>query len=69
LIVGLVAVAAVASIALADVIFAYTGTIYVRPMTKSPLVFSTGPNGNAQPYISFTGTNSGFTATLEITNS
>jgi hypothetical protein len=69
LIVGLAVVAAVASIALADVIFVYTGTINVQPMTTTPLVFGTGPNGNEQPYISFTGTNSGFTVSLVITNS
>ena len=60
MIVGLAVVAAVASIALADVIFVYTGTINVQPMTTTPLVFSTGPNAgptntNAEPYINFTG--------------
>jgi hypothetical protein len=74
LIVGLAVVAAVASIALADVIFVYTGTINVKPMTTTPLSFSTGPNArptntNAKPYINFTGTNSGFTVYLVITNS
>ena len=74
LIVGLAVVAAVASIALADVIFVYTGTINVKPMTTAPLVFSTGPNAgptntNAEPYINFTGGYGGFTATLVITNS
>ena len=74
LIVGLAVVAAVASIALADVIFVYTGTINVKPMTTTPLSFSTGPNAgpsstSAEPYINFTGTNSGFTASLVITNS
>ena len=74
LIVGLVVVAAVASIALADVIFSYTGTINVKPMTTAPLVFSTGPNAgptntNAEPYINFTGNYGGFTVTLVITNS
>jgi len=71
LIVGLAVVAAVASIALADVIFVYTGTINVKPMTTTPLVFSTGPNGNEQPYISFTVSPNydSFTVTLEITNS
>jgi len=56
----LVALAAVATIALADVIFVYTGTINVQPMTTQPLVFSTGPNAGpsntaAEPYINFTG--------------
>jgi len=74
LIVGLAVVAAVASIALADVIFVYTGTINVQPMTTAPLVFSTGPNAgptntNAEPYINFTGGYGGFTVTLVITNS
>ena len=74
LIVGLAVVAAVASIALADVIFAYMGTINVKPMTTTPLVFSTGPNAGptstaAEPYINFTGGYGGFTATLVITNS
>ena len=74
LIVGLVVVAAVASIALADVIFSYTGTINVKPMTTAPLVFSTGPNAgptntNAEPYINFTGNYGGFTVYLVITNS
>jgi len=68
LIVGLAVVAAVASIALADVIFVYTGTISVQPMTTAPLAFSTGPNAVA-PYIHFTGNYGGFTATLEITDS
>jgi len=70
----LVALATVATIALADVIFVYTGNINVEPMTTTPLSFSTGPNAGptytaAEPYINFTGTNSGFTATLVITNS
>jgi len=72
----LVALAVVATIALADVIFVYTGTINVEPMTTQPLVFSTGPNAGpsntaAEPYINFTGTsnNNGFTVTLVITNS
>jgi hypothetical protein len=74
LIVGLAVVAAVASIALADVIFAYMGTINVKPMTTTPLVFSTGPNAGptntaAEPYINFAGNNGGFTVTLVITNS
>jgi hypothetical protein len=74
LIVGLAVVAAVASIVLADVIFVYTGTINVQPMTTAPLVFSTGPNAgptntNAEPYISFTGGYGGFTVTLVITDS
>jgi len=73
LIVGLAVVAAVASIALADVIFVYTGTINVKPMTTAPLVFSTGPNAGptstaAKPYINFTGGYGGFTVTLVITN-
>jgi hypothetical protein len=38
-------------------------------MTTTPLVFSTGPNGNEQPYISFTGGYGGFTVTLVITDS
>jgi hypothetical protein len=70
----LVALAAVATIALADVIFVYTGTINVQPMTTAPLSFSTGPNAGptntaAAPYINFTGGYGGFTATLVITNS
>jgi len=72
----IMALAAVATIALADVIFVYTGTINVEPMTTQPLVFSTGPNAGpsntaAEPYINFTGTsnNNGFTVTLVITNS
>jgi len=70
----IMALAAVATIALADVIFVYTGTINVKPMTTAPLVFSTGPNAeptntNAEPYISFTGNYRGFTTTLVITNS
>jgi hypothetical protein len=74
LIVGLAVVAAVASIALADVIFAYTGQIKVKPMTTTPLVFSTGPNAGptnekAAPYISFTGNYGGFKVTLKITDS
>jgi hypothetical protein len=74
LIVGLAVVAAVASIALADVIFAYTGQIKVKPMTTAPLVFSTGPNAGptstaAKPYINFTGGYGGFTVNLVITNS
>jgi hypothetical protein len=71
LIVGLAVVAAVASIALADVIFVYKGTINVQPMTTTPLVFSTGPNGNEQPYISFTVSPNydSFTVTLVITDS
>jgi len=74
LIVGLAVVAAVASIVLADVIFVYTGQINVEPMTTAPLVFSTGPNAgpsstSAEPYINFTGTNSGFTVNLVIANS
>jgi len=40
----LVALATVATIALADVIFVYTGNINVEPMTTTPLSFSTGPN-------------------------
>jgi hypothetical protein len=71
LIVGLAVVAVVASIALADVIFVYTGTINVQPMTTTPLVFSIGPNGNEQPYISFTVSPNydSFTVTLVITDS
>jgi len=74
LIVGLAVVAVVASIALADVIFVYTGTINVQPMTTTPLVFNTGPNAGptstaAEPYISFTGGYGGFTVTLVITDS
>jgi len=70
----LMALAAVATIALADVIFIYTGTINVKPMTTAPLVFSTGPNAgptntNAESYINFTGGYGGFTVTLVITNS
>ncbi|KUO79712.1 MAG: hypothetical protein AT714_01565 [Vulcanisaeta sp. OSP_8] len=43
-------------------------------MTTAPLVFSTGPNAGptitaAEPYINFTGINSGFTVSLVITNS
>jgi hypothetical protein len=73
LIVGLAVVAAVASIALADVIFVYTGQLNVSP-TTAPLSFTTGPNAGpsstgAEPYINFTGTNSGFTVSLVITNS
>ncbi|PLC66970.1 hypothetical protein B7L70_09525 [Vulcanisaeta sp. EB80] len=66
----LMALAVVATIALADAIFVYTGYINVKPMT-TPLVFSTGPNGNAQPYISFTVSPNydSFTVTLEIANS
>ncbi|WP_066798122.1 hypothetical protein [Caldivirga sp. MU80] len=69
----LVALAVVATIALADVIFVYTGTINVQPMTTAPLSFSTGLNAGptntaAEPYINFTGNNyEGFTATLVIT--
>jgi len=76
LIVGLAVVAAVASIALADVIFVYTGTINVQPMITTPLVFSTGPNAGptstaAEPYISFTVSPyyDSFTVTLVITDS
>ena len=74
MIVGLAVVAAVASIALADVIFVYTGTINVKPMTTAPLLFSTGLNAGptstaAEPYINFTGNYGGFTVTLVITNS
>jgi len=76
LIVGLAVVAAVASIALADVIFVYTGTINVQPMATTPLVFSTGPNAGptstaAEPYISFTVSPyyDSFTVTLVITDS
>jgi len=70
----LMALAVVATIALADVIFVYTGTINVKPMTTQPLVFSTGPNAGptsttAEPYINFTGGYGGFTVTLVITNS
>jgi len=70
----LVALAVVATITLADVIFVYTGDIYVQPMTTTPLSFSTGPNAGpsntaAEPYINFTGNYGGFTATLVITNS
>ncbi|KUO81740.1 MAG: hypothetical protein AT718_06205 [Vulcanisaeta sp. JCHS_4] len=71
----LMALAAVATIALADVIFVYTGTINVKPMTTTPLSFSTGPNAGptintaAAPYINFTGGYGGFTVTLVITNS
>jgi hypothetical protein len=70
----LVALATVATIALADVIFVYTGQINVQPMTTQPLVFSTGPNAGptntaAEPYINFTGGYGGFTVTLVITNS
>ncbi len=70
----LIALAAVATIALADVIFVYTGTVNVKPMSTSPLVFATGPNAGptntaAEPFINFTGTNSGFTVSLVITNS
>jgi len=70
----LMALAVVATIALADVIFVYTGTINVQPMTTTPLVFSTGPNAGpsntaAEPYINFTGGYGGFTVTLVITNS
>lgn len=70
----LIALAAVATIALADVVFVYTGTVNVKPMSTSPLVFATGPNAGptntaAEPYINFTGTNSGFTVSLVITNS
>jgi len=39
----LMALAVAATIALADVIFVYTGTINVQPTTP-PLSFSTGPN-------------------------
>lgn len=70
----LMALAVVATIALADVIFVYTGTVNVQPMTTAPLVFSTGPNAgptntNAEPYINFTGNYGGFTVSLVITNS
>jgi hypothetical protein len=70
----IMALATVATIALADVIFVYTGTINVQPMTTTPLVFSTGPNAGptntaAEPYINFTGGYGGFTVTLVITNS
>ena len=70
----LVALAVVATIALADVIFVYTGTVNVQPMTTTPLVFSIGPNAGpsntaAEPYINFTGGYGGFTVTLAITNS
>jgi hypothetical protein len=70
----IMALAAVATIALADVIFVYTGTINVKPMTTTPLIFSTGPNAGpsntaAEPYINFTGGYGGFTAYLVITNS
>jgi hypothetical protein len=70
----LMALAVVATIALADVIFVYNGQISVNPMTTAPLVFSTGPNAgptntNAEPYINFTGNNGGFTVSLVITNS
>jgi hypothetical protein len=70
----LVALAAVATIALADVIFVYTGTVNVQPMTTAPLAFSTGPNAGpsntaAEPYINFTGNYGGFKTTLVITNS
>jgi len=70
----LVALAVVATIALADVIFVYTGTVNVQPMTTAPLSFSTGPNAgptntNAEPYINFTGNYGGFTVYLVITNS
>ena len=73
LIVGLAVVAAVASIALADVIFVYTGQLNVSP-TTAPLSFTTGPNAgpsrtDAEPYINFTETNSGFMVSLVITNS
>ncbi|WP_054857426.1 hypothetical protein [Vulcanisaeta sp. JCM 16159] len=71
-----IALAAVATIALADVIYVYTGTINAMPYTTTPLVFSTGPNAGpsdtaAEPFINFTGTNTGtgFTATIALTNS
>ena len=67
LIVGLIALAAIATIALADVIYVYQGTI-TATTTKAPLTFSTGPNGQNN-YITFTGTNTGFTANIELTNS
>ncbi|MGC9180188.1 MAG: hypothetical protein ACP5GZ_08290, partial [Vulcanisaeta sp.] len=70
----LMALAAVATIALADVVFIYTGQVNVKPMSTSPLVFAIGPNAGptntaAKPYINFTGANSGFTVDLVITNS
>jgi len=70
----LMALAVVATIALADVIFVYKGQISVNPMTTAPLAFSTGPNAGptittAAQYINFTGTDSGFTVSLVITNS
>jgi len=72
LIVGLAVVAAVASIALADVIFVYTGTINAYNI-RSPLIFDSGPNAPpassaAAPYVSFSQTNTGFTVNLAITN-
>ena len=70
----LMALAVVATIALADVIFVYNGQISVNPMITAPLAFSTGPNAgptntNAEPYINFTGGYGGFTVSLVITNS
>ncbi len=69
----LMALAVVATIALADVIFVYTGNINVQS-TAPPLSFSTGPNAGptntaAEPYINFTGNYGGFTVYLVITNS
>jgi hypothetical protein len=73
LILSVVVLAALAVVALADVVFVYTGQLSVNP-TSAPLTFTTGPNAgpsstSAEPYINFTGTNSGFTVSLVITNS
>lgn len=55
-------------------IYVYTGTINAVPYTTTPLQFSTGPNAGpsdtaAEPFINFTGTNTGFTASIALTNS
>ena len=50
-----------------------SGTITAVPHT-TPLAFSTGPNAGpsntaAEPFINFTGTSTGFTVTIALTNS
>ncbi len=73
MVMALMALAVVATVVLADVVFVYQGVINVST-TSPPLTFSTGPNAGptntaAAPYITFTGTNTGFTVSLTVTNS
>jgi len=59
----------VATVVFADVVYYYSGNITVGLVSTQPLTFTTGPNGAVTNYIQFKGTNTGFTVSLNITNS